>query len=290
MPYYSERDVSGLFYLNCDQAIAKKKVYIKIKVIEEINFADAISIMDYHDEIDKFYARNRHKDVYFNFKEERFVPDLIHHNLIKLGKNEPFLSNYFFFILSTLLTLSELYKLYFDSLCIFQGFKIRKLISTRYDLNQPVYQPLIPKIDLIYQTFNYKPQDYNYLNNNYEVNLPTKEELERAQKYQDKVPIYKVSNGEGKIHEGVIDDNSISFSYRANPSNQQPAPIISNTKNKLHGLSASIKPSPYNQINKEEKQDTEADDNSRRPYLSERTQQNFLIQQFQIQEKKEAQP
>ena len=86
MPYYSERDVSGLFYLNCDKAIAQKKIYIKLKVKEEINFADPISIMDYQNEIDKFYARNRYRDEYCEFKEERIVPELIHHNLIKLGK------------------------------------------------------------------------------------------------------------------------------------------------------------------------------------------------------------
>ena len=291
MPYYSERDVSGLFYLNCDKAIAKKKVYIKLKVKEEINFADAISIIDYQNEIDNFYARNRYRDAYLDFKEERFIPDLVHHNLIKLGKNEPFLSKYFFFILSTLLTLSELYKLYFDSLCISQIFKIRKLISTRYDLNQPVYQAkyeqFIPQIIIINQTFNYRPQDYNYLNNNYEVNLPTKEELERAQKYQDKVPDYQVSSGKGKIHEGVIIDNPNFSSFKANPSNQQPAPIIFHPKNKLNGLSTSVKVSPNNQINKVEDQDTENEDYSRRPYLSERTRQSDFNLPIQIQEKKE---
>lgn len=185
--------------------------------------------MDYHNEIDKFIARNKPKDVYFEFREKKFIPDLIHHNLVKLRENEPFLLNYFFFILATLLTLSELYKLYFNYLCIFQRFKIRKLISTRYDLNQPVfqekYQPLIPQINLIYQTFNYKPQDYNYLDNNYEVNLPTKEELERAQRYKDKVPDYQVSSGNGQIHAGVIIDNPNYSSYMANVNNDQPAPV-----------------------------------------------------------------
>ena len=99
--------------------------------------------MDYHNEFEKFYGRNRYKDVYFEFKEQRLIPGMIHHNLIKLGVNDPFLLNYFF-ILSTLLSYSEIYKLYFNYLCIFQRFKVRKLISTRYDLiNQFLKQNII---------------------------------------------------------------------------------------------------------------------------------------------------
>jgi hypothetical protein len=293
MPYYSERDVSGLFYLNCDQAIAKKKVYIKIKVIEEINFADAISIMDYHDEIDKIYARNRYRDVYFDFHEFREIPDLVHHNLIRLGGNEPILSKYFFFILSTLLTLSELYKLYFDSLCIFQRFKVRKLISTRYDLNQPVYQekyqPFIPQINLIYQSFEYKPEDYNYLNNKYEVNLPTQEELERAQRYQDKVPDYHVSSGNGQIHAGVIIDDPNFSSYKAIVNNQQPAPALFNPNNKENVSSRSVGDIQDHQVNKVDNLDTETDDSGRPCVFGKNQTDNFPLQ-TQIQEKADPQP
>ena len=229
MPYYSVRDVSGLFYLNCDKAIAIKKSFIKLKVKEEINFADPISIMDYQNEIDLFYANNRYKDKFFEFSEERKIPGLIHHNLIKMGENEPFLSKYFFFILSTFLALSEFYKLYFNSLCIFQRFKVRKLISTRYDLNQPLYQekyqPLIPQINLMNKTYDYKPQEYNYLNNDYQLNLPTQEELEKAQMFKDKVPNYQVSSGNGQIHSGVIIDNPNYCDYRGKPYDQKPAPV-----------------------------------------------------------------
>ena len=37
LPYYSERDVSGLFYLNCEEAYVSKKHYIKLELLEEIN-------------------------------------------------------------------------------------------------------------------------------------------------------------------------------------------------------------------------------------------------------------
>ena len=47
LPYYSERDVSGLFYLDCDSAYINRKSYILLDIFDEINFADAISYMDY---------------------------------------------------------------------------------------------------------------------------------------------------------------------------------------------------------------------------------------------------
>lgn len=120
-------------------------------------------------------------------------------------------------------------------MCIFQRFKVRKLISTRYELNQPVFEakdyPFIPQINLLYKTFNYNPKDYNSLNNKYVVSLPTEEELEWAQKYKNKVPDYKVATGEGEIHTGVIIDSPSYSSYMVNPSNEQPASIQLNPNN-----------------------------------------------------------
>ena len=80
MPYYSERDVSGLFYLNCDRAFVEKKHYIKLELKEEINFADAISIYDYENEKAAFWRRNRFRDVHFDFSENRYIQGMKHIN------------------------------------------------------------------------------------------------------------------------------------------------------------------------------------------------------------------
>ena len=96
---------------------------------------------------------NRFLDYYMNFNETRTIPGLTHFNLIKLGNDEPFYLNYFFFLIFTILTFAELYKILFNSFCVFQSYKIRKIVSTRYDLNQPVYQEkyssLVPQLNLI---------------------------------------------------------------------------------------------------------------------------------------------
>ena len=224
MPYYSERDVSGLFYLNCDKAYVERKHYIKLELKEEINFADAISYMDYEFEKDLFWRRNRFRDVHMDFRESRIVPGMVHHNLIRLTQKEPCSVNYFFFFLFTILTFSQFYKSYVNSFCVYQKYKVRKLVSTRYDLNQQVYQTFVPQLNLIVQQYDYQPQDYNYLNNQYDLKLPTEEELERAKQYQSKVPDYQISSGGGQMQAGVIVDNPSYSSYEAN---QPPAAFAS---------------------------------------------------------------
>ena len=57
------------------------------------------------------------------------------------------------------------------------------------------------------------------------MNLPTQEELEKAQKYEDKVPNYQVSSGNGQIHSGIIIDSPNYPNYMGQPSDQQPAPV-----------------------------------------------------------------
>ena len=212
VPYYSARDVSGLFYLNCEEVQLKKKTYVQLELLEEINFADTISYMDYMSYKEEFWRRNRFRDIYMDFNETRIIPGLTQHNLIKFGENDPCYVNYFWFLFFTIITFAEFYKLFFNSFCVYQSYKVRKLVSTRYDLNQPVYQeqylPLVPQLNLIKKTYTYEPKEYNYINTRVSVDLPTKEELEKAEKYKDKIPDYKVSIGNDAFHEGVIVDNN----------------------------------------------------------------------------------
>ena len=224
MPYYSSRDVSGLFYLNCDEANSKKKCYIQLNLKEEINFADEISYMDYEFYKDQFWRKNRFRDVYMDFNETRTINGLIHHNLIKIGQNDPCIVSFGWFSIFTLLTIVEFYKIYINSFFVYQSYKIRKIISTRYNLNEPVYEEkyikLVPQLNLISQQYNYKPECYNYVNEEANIDLPTKEELERAGQYKDKIPDYKISSGNGAIQAGVIVDNP---NYSNNDYNEPPS-------------------------------------------------------------------
>ena len=220
MPFYSARDVSGLFYLNCDEAFVKKKLYIKLELQEEINFADEISYLDYEIYKEEFWKRNRFRDVYMDFNETRKVPGLIHHNLIKIGQKEPWFVSFGWFMITTLLTVCEFYKLYINTLFVYQEFKIRKILSTRYNLNEPAndskYSKLVPQLNLITDQYQYQPDTYNYLNPDSQVDLPTEEELELANKYKDKIPDYQISSGDEHTKEGVILDNPNYSNYNNN--------------------------------------------------------------------------
>lgn len=220
-PYYSQRDVSGLFYINCDKANAIKKKYIKLVLDVEVNFADSISYYDYQVQKYNLWKRNRFKDALFLYYESRSIPGFVHHNLITIGDKEPFTVNFYLFAIFTILGFSEIYKAYVNSLCVYQKFKIRKLISTRYDLNQPdfekQYQSLVPRINLIVKQINFNQEEYTYLNNDYEVKIPTEKELEEAKEYENKIPNYKISTGEEGIQAGVIIDDPIYSNYDKKP-------------------------------------------------------------------------
>ena len=211
IPYYSSRDVSGLFYLNCDKNLIGKITFIKLKLEEEINFADAISYMDYELYKRDFCKKIRPVDTHNEYWETRTISGLNHHYLVSIGGKNPCTVNFFLFFLSVIFTVCQFYKIYVNSLCLTQNFKIRKIVSTRYDLNQPIYKEKYSKFDpylnLITQQCIYDQSDFNYLNQDIQSILPHKEELEKAKQYENKIPIYIISNGDGNIPAGVILDN-----------------------------------------------------------------------------------
>ena len=120
------------------------------------------------------------------------------------------------------------------------------------------------------------------------MNLPTQEELEKAQRYQDKVPDYQISSGNGQIHSGVIIDNPNFSSYKAKASNQQPAPALIIPNNQENVSSKSSVDILDNQANKVDNQDKETDESGRCAFGKNQTD-NFPLQ-TQIQEKTDSKP
>lgn len=216
MPFYSSRDISGLFYLNCEEAYVNQKYYVGLILSEEINFADGISIMDYKKCKNDYYNKNRKKDEEMDFKEIRTIPGLVTHNLVPIGRGDLFFVNFGFFLISTLLGLGELYKIFINRFLVYQKYKIRKIISTRNNLNdsncEQKYSQLTPRLNLISQELTYEPDTYNYINNDASIELPTKIELDLAQKYKNEIPVYSISNGDGDNKPGVIIDDPRNYS------------------------------------------------------------------------------
>ena len=183
MQYYSARDISGPFNLDCDPNLIGRKYYIKLELKADIQMADPETIADYQYQKNFFLNQNMYKDDFYNLDEKKTIPGMDQYTLVKIGNEDPISVNFFLFFLFTILTFVEFYKIYINCFCIYQKFIIKKIVSTRYNLNLPVYnqkyQSNIPIINLIKISYNFNSSDYNYLNQKYDLNLPSKEEVER---------------------------------------------------------------------------------------------------------------
>ena len=192
MSYYSSRDISGYFQLDCDPKKIHAKAFIKLELEADINFADQATFNDYLFQKLKFY--NQYTKIYTHCQilEEKTIPWMKKYNLVKIGNFDPKSINAFLFSIFAILTFAEFYKIYMDRFCIYQKFQIRKVISTRYDLNLDkyiqMYQAYSPSLDLIYAKFTYQLSDYYYRKKKYKLNLPPIEIVENRVEYIKKLP------------------------------------------------------------------------------------------------------
>lgn len=198
MGYYSYRDVSGQFTLNKDEATIRKKKYIKFHLEYAIDFDHELSYMDYVDQFNLFKENNRYTDLCVDYDEKRYIPGFEELTMVKIGKEDPCFVHFFWFFLFTIIPFAEFYKIYVESLCIHQEFKIWKIISTRFDLNSPenakVFQNLVPKLNLILTTYTFSSSDYYFVNNNFTVEDVTEKDKIRARQYRNKIPNYNINN------------------------------------------------------------------------------------------------
>ena len=203
LPYYSSRDVSGPFYLNCNS----KQKAIRLELTEEINFADIISFNDYLKEKKFLCEKNKYKYKAnsCDISIQKYIRGLEKYNFIPINPHSsicPF--NICLFILITLVGFAEIYKIYFSCYSVYHHFVIRKLISIRYDLNQNIFQRLRPRINLFDKIYEYSPNYYNYKYEQHECQSPTAEEIEKAKKYEFIVPKYIISDGTDGYKEGTV--------------------------------------------------------------------------------------
>jgi hypothetical protein len=208
LTFKSFRDISGLLALNCGKSKKIRKAYVQLEIKLEINFANTISYYDYEKAKNEFYNRFLHSDKYTRLGEEITVKGLKHHYLLKIMDKDPCTINIYWYIFFTLITLGQIYKIYFSIFCIHKKFTIRKLISTRYDLGNPEYgqnyEPMNPQISINNLKFGYEPNKYIYTNQLYNPDIPSQYELKNAKKYENLIPNYQIYNGINGI---IVKDN-----------------------------------------------------------------------------------
>ena len=189
--YYSSRDVSGLFKLNYDESAITNKFYVKLELLTDFSFADAITYSDYQREKDEFCDQNRHYDVYMDFFQNNIIEGLTSYNLINITENNPCGMSVFWYIFFSLIGIVQIYKIYINSKCIYKSFTIRKIISSRYSLTTEEcdikYKKVDPVISFEEEKIKFPTNEIGYISSDFEQKLPTQEEIEFAQKYNDKV-------------------------------------------------------------------------------------------------------
>ena len=88
------------------------------------------------------------------------------------------------------------YEIILNNISIEGKYQIKKIISTRYNLNDyeydGMYGNLIPSIKLGKNTYNFNSEDYGYYNQDADINLPSLEEIENAKQYEEEIkkPIF----------------------------------------------------------------------------------------------------
>lgn len=188
--FCSWRDVSGCFLLDSEKFLRKEnsqKVYIKLELDLDFDFADDMSRYDYEMQKTQFKMRNIYRDVHMDFTETQDISGFTKYNLVRITEETPACLNCGVYLLFTfIIPVVEFYKIYINSFCIQQDYTLKKVMSTRYNLNVPNeefnnrFQNNVPKL-IIYGeeiNFNNAPTDFNKV-----YDLPTEEELSESKKY-----------------------------------------------------------------------------------------------------------
>jgi len=135
--YKSWRDVSGEFKLDTALgAVDDGASYILLTLSVEVQFAPDGTAEDYNMKKSELIQKNKF-DRTQGFKLINTIPDFRESIFVQVSDRPPCCVGVGYFILFGLLTFNAIYSSYLDSCCNKQKFSIKKLISTRQDLNTP---------------------------------------------------------------------------------------------------------------------------------------------------------
>jgi hypothetical protein len=175
---------------------SKQYSFIKLKLKQEINFADEISYSDYITFRENLILKYKNIDSFVNIKESRNISNFEKEIFCKIGNVDTWTIGYKWYIFFVLIGMGEFYNLYFNSFCFEKTFTIRKLISTRYNLNGAEYidkhYNLLPSINLGYEKLDFKKEEIGSCFENIEPIQPDSNELNQVSIYSNEIPNYQV--------------------------------------------------------------------------------------------------
>jgi hypothetical protein len=191
--YYSWKDVSGTFHLDLEQP-NKKPMYLLLRVKNEINFADTITVDDYTRMKKDLYARNASRDENIEETEQRTYEGYKEYTLVKLGEDDSCYFNKCVLVIMLMCSLGVLFCWAFEKRIIKQSFVVKKLVSTRYNLleeeNSMKYSQVKPMVSVDSNVYECDEQVTGCVIDANKMAPPSAEELEKAKMYEKEVPHY----------------------------------------------------------------------------------------------------
>ena len=201
--FFSSRDVTGpIIFSNENYS------YIRFFPIPEIKFADEITYSDYKEEKSNFINSDHIKGDKYEYSEKRTIPGLrgAVYLINVYDSCTCFFTRRVFFIF-TLLTFGQIYKLIMKFYIKNCFYRIRKIVSTRYDLSKDSkYLPFTPKLYFPNNNYTYNLEDFTQSNYEMNINPPTPDELTRSKQYQEYIPNFQLyQRNKRGLTESVID-------------------------------------------------------------------------------------
>ena len=162
------RDISGMFELNfTNEELKNKKLYIMLKINYEIKFADNETEKAYNSKKKEFKEKIiRERGNIKSIEVEKELKEVKKYYKVKTNEEGSCFIDFCLYIIFTILTFSELYKLYINSKIIYEKFFIIKAVSINQNIeNLELYNSLNPGLKFADKVFSYEHRTKK-LNNN----------------------------------------------------------------------------------------------------------------------------
>ena len=158
------RDISGKFELKInDKELKNKKMYIMLEINYEIKFADNNTEKAYIKKRKEFKEKiKRENGNIKSIKEIIELKEVKQYYKVKTSENDSCFIDFCLYIIFTILTFSELYKLYINYKIIYEKFFIIKLVSINKNFkDSEIYNSLDPQPKIEDKFVNSRNDFYN---------------------------------------------------------------------------------------------------------------------------------
>jgi hypothetical protein len=155
--YY--RDISGLFELNItNEELKNKKLYIMLKINYEIKFADNDTEKAYNSKKKEFKEKIiRERGNIKSIEVVKELKKVKKYYKVKTNEEDCCFIDFCLYIIFTILTFAELYKLYINSKIIYAKFFIIKAVSVNQNFeNLDLYNSLNPRLKFEDKVYSYE--------------------------------------------------------------------------------------------------------------------------------------